>query len=85
MRLRSSLDGVFVERAAEVLSRFGSPASPNRLLVASNVVQGDLIPALLKRACPPNESSERLINLIQLATPTAALREKKRRISGSYS
>lgn len=72
----SSLDGVFVERAAEVLTRFGASNLPNRLVIASNVVQGELIPAILKRACPPAEASERLINLIKLATPTAALREK---------
>lgn len=72
----SSLDGVFVERAAEVLSRFGAPELPNRLIIASNLVQGDLIPSILRKACPPNESPERVVNLLELATPTAALREK---------
>lgn len=73
----SSLDGVFVERAAEVLARFGSPSSPNRLMVASNLVQGDLIPAILRKACPPDEALDRLVNLLDLATPTAAVREKR--------
>ena len=72
----SSLDGVFVERAAEVLTRFGSPKSLNRLIVASNLVQGDLIPEIMKKACPPDDSSERVVNLLNLAIPTAAVREK---------
>jgi len=73
----SSLDGVFVERAAEVLARFGSPSSPNRLMVTSNLVQGELIPAILKKACPSNEASDRVLNLLDLAIPTAAVREKR--------
>lgn len=73
----SSLDGVFVERAADVLARFGSPVSLNRLMVASNLVQGDLIPAILRKACPPDELSDRVVNLLELAAPTAAVREKR--------
>lgn len=46
-------------------------------MVASNLVQGDLIPAILRKACPPDELSDRVVNLLELAAPTAAVREKR--------
>jgi len=43
----SSLDAVFVRRAADVLGKFASPARDNRLIVTSNLTDGNLIPLLL--------------------------------------
>ena len=44
----SSLDAVFVSRAAEVLAAFADPNSHNRLVITSNLIEGDLIPALVR-------------------------------------
>ena len=43
----SSLDSVFTSRAARVLGRFGKKEEGNRLVITSNLVEGDLIPQLL--------------------------------------
>jgi hypothetical protein len=71
----SSLDAVFVTRAATVLTRFGSPRSDNRLLVTSNLIDGDLIPQLLRKANIKTPRSRRIVDLLKLATPTAATAE----------
>lgn len=66
----SSLDAVFVRRAANVLSRF-SKEKTNRLLIASNLIDGELIPTLLKQA--ERETKPEIVNLMRLARPTAAV------------
>ncbi|MDG4814690.1 ATP-binding protein [Micromonospora sp. WMMD956] len=68
----SSLDAVFVARAADVLTRYGEPSSGNRLLITSNLVEGDLIPALLRNAGIQSSRDERVVDLLAIATPTAA-------------
>jgi hypothetical protein len=73
----SSLDAVFVSRAAEVLTRFGNPLTSNRLIVTSNLVEGDLIPALIRRADIKSAKDARVVDLLRLAAPTAATRELK--------
>ena len=70
----SSLDAVFVSRAAAVLARFSEPNRNNRLVVTSNLVEGGLIPTLLRRAVEPTEREGRIIDLLELAAPTAAVR-----------
>ncbi|MDO5506327.1 MAG: hypothetical protein Q4F49_08595 [Pseudoxanthomonas suwonensis] len=76
----SSLDAVFVERAAEVLTRFGKPGSGNRLIIASNLVDGRLLPELIRHGVPQAERDERLVNLMDIAVPTAAVQ----RMRGAY-
>ncbi|HSD16070.1 MAG TPA: hypothetical protein VLC71_02265 [Thermomonas sp.] len=73
----SSLDAVFVERAADVLTRFAKPGSENRLLIASNIIDGRLLPGLIRRGIPADERDYRLVNLIELAVPTAAVRRER--------
>jgi len=68
----SSLDAVFVGRAAEVLSRFLKRAKDNRLVVTSNLVEGNLIPALLKKSGITSSRDSRVVDLLALAAPTAA-------------
>ena len=70
----SSLDAVFVRRAAEVLARFGEPENDNRLVLTSNLTDGDLIPRLV-RLCDIDTGSQRLIDLFEIAEPTAAVRQ----------
>lgn len=73
----SSLDAVFVERAADVLTRFGRPGSENRLLIASNIIDGRLLPDLIRRGIPADEQNQRLVNLLELAVPTAAVKSER--------
>jgi hypothetical protein len=70
----SSLDAVFASRAAIVLSRFARPSQENRLVVTSNLVEGKLIPSLIANAIPLEERESRIIDLVSVAAPTAAVR-----------
>ena len=70
----SSLDAVFVNRAARVLGAFGQPEAGNRLIVTSNLVDGKLIPALLKEATDKGRRAERVVDLLAIAAPTAAVK-----------
>jgi len=70
----SSLDAVFVTRAADVLAKFADVASGNRLITTSNLVEGELIPELLKRSAPAGDRISRILDLFAIAEPTAAIR-----------
>src|SRR6185312_8192458 len=72
----SSLDAVFVHRAAEVLTRFASSGTANRLIITSNLTEGDLIPRLLHHI-GKGDRAERVIDLFEVAEPTAAVRQLK--------
>ncbi len=69
----SSLDAVFVSRAANVLTSFASYGE-NRLLVTSNLVDGDLIPSLLRQSGIRDSRDKRVVDLLSIAAPTAATR-----------
>lgn len=73
----SSLDAFFVKRAANVLCRFGKSDSNNRLVVASNLVDGQLLPEMIKNGISIEEQGLRLVNLMEIAIPTAALRDNR--------
>lgn len=73
----ASLDAVFAPRAADVLARFAEPARGNRLVVASNIVDGPLISDLLEKASAREDRDRRVVDLLEIATPTAAIRENK--------
>lgn len=70
----SSLDAVFVRRAAEVLTRFGDPNSSNRLIITSNLIEGDLIPQLITKSGVGGPRDPRIVDLLRVAAPTAATR-----------
>ena len=70
----SSLDSVFSKRAAQVLSRFADPTLGNRLVVTSNLVDGELIPELVREADIRSPRSGRVVDLLEIATPTSAIR-----------
>lgn len=74
----SSLDAVFVKRAAEVLCRFGRVDRRNRLVIASNLIDGELLPELIKGGIKPRDREKRLVNLMEVAVPTAALRQNEK-------
>jgi len=69
----SSLDAVFVTRAADVLTRFAADGG-NRLLITSNLIEGDLIPELMRESKIKSSSSKRVVDLLKIAAPTAATR-----------
>jgi len=71
----SSLDAIFVKRAADVLAKFGKPSSGNRLLITSNLIDGKLIPELLCKSTPRAQRLQRTIDLFEIAEPTAAVKE----------
>jgi hypothetical protein len=71
----SSLDAVFVSRAADVLARFGSPDGANRLVITSNLIEGDLIPELLRASGIRTARDRRIVDLLSLAVPTRATQE----------
>lgn len=71
----TSLDAVFSERAATVLLRFADPSRDNRLLITSNLTDGQLIPQMLKAAGITSPTDPRTIDLLRIATPTAATRQ----------
>jgi energy-coupling factor transporter ATP-binding protein EcfA2 len=73
----SSLDAVFVTRAADVLIRFSSYVG-NRLLITSNLVEGDLIPELIHKGGIESRKSNRVVDLLRIAAPTAATKKLKR-------
>ena len=69
----SSLDAVFVGRAASVLGTFGQSEARNRLVVTSNLVAGELIPELLRKAAARGDRAGRVVDLLAIAKPTAAV------------
>jgi hypothetical protein len=71
----SSLDAVFVRRAAEVLNRFAQSDEGNCLLVASNLTEGDLIPQLLRKSGIKSARDQRVVDLLSVAAPTVATTE----------
>ena len=70
----SSLDMVFAERAAGVLNQFAGDAPRNQLLVTSNLVEGSLLPSLV-RTIPVEQRAGRVLDLLQIAQPTVAVRQ----------
>lgn len=71
----SSLDAVFVTRAADVLTRFAVRQQHNRLIVTSNLVEGSLIPELIRESGIASARDHRVIDLLKVAEPTAAVRQ----------
>jgi hypothetical protein len=74
----SSLDAIFVDQAALVLSNIGAPTRKNCLIITSNVVDGQLIPNLLVNFSK-RERDSRIINLFELAAKNAAVREQNQK------
>lgn len=71
----SSLDAVFVDRAASVLARFANREAGlgNRLIITSNLGAGQLVPQLLREATPAGHRTERIVDLFHAGVPTRAM------------
>ena len=72
----SSLDAVFVERAANVFTQFSRSAG-NKLLLASNLVDGNLLPTLLAELYRTDSLNTALINLFSVGVPSKAVLDYK--------
>jgi DNA repair exonuclease SbcCD ATPase subunit len=70
----SSLDAVFVNRAAAVMARFANANASNRLILTSNLAAGKLVPAVLNKAvADPGSRRGRIVDLFVLGEPTRAM------------
>ena len=73
----SSLDAVFAPRAAHVFARFANLPSGNCLLITSNLVEGQLIPSLIRGSTTPADRSDRVVDLVKIAAPTVAVHQNR--------
>ena len=80
----SSLDAVFARRAGETLEKFGSEGR-STILVTSNLLDGNLLPALIEGIQATAEKGRRLIDLFEIAQPTAALQAERAEYDGLRS
>lgn len=69
----SSLDAVFVDKAAQVLSQFANSGSGSRLIITSNLGAGELVPQLLRAAADPGHRMDPLVDLFAAGVPTRAM------------
>lgn len=68
-----SLDAVFAPRAAQVLAKFAKPTGTSRMILTSNLIDGQLIPTLAELAGISGTDDPRVLNLFEVAAPTAAI------------
>ncbi|HFS6042085.1 TPA: AAA family ATPase [Raoultella planticola] len=68
----SSLDAVFVDRAAHVFNEFSSQGN-NKLILASNLIDGLLLPMLLAQLMRDNKMETGLVNLFDKGVPSRAV------------
>jgi hypothetical protein len=71
----SSLDAVFVDRAAVVLARFSKATNghANRLIATSNLGAGELVPRLLKDIAQRPDPMGPVVDLFHAGVPTRAM------------
>ena len=77
-----SVDVVFAERAGKMLAAFAEsgrkvpdPAPTHQIIVACNVVEGGFIPYYLGDHSTYQDRAARTIDLLTIASPTAALEQ----------
>lgn len=71
----SSLDAVFERKAAQVLNDFASSAVDSHLVVTANLSSGEFVPELVHRFRQRNTVNPLVLDLLEIATPTAAFEE----------
>jgi hypothetical protein len=83
----ASVDAVFAVRAGDLLAVYsrGGEAPGNRLLVACNLVDTPLIPSMLADYAMDAEREGRVVNLLALAAPTAALIQRRGEYEEAYT
>ena len=73
----SSLDAVFVDKAAEVLGAFAQSAGGSRLIITSNLGAGELVPRLLREVSVQGSRMKPVVDLFAAGVPTRAMIESK--------
>lgn len=68
-----SLDAVFAEKAGNLFAELAKRTSGMTVILACNIVEGAFIPNTLRAYKSVDARSGRLVNLVDLAAPTAAL------------
>lgn len=68
----SSLDAVFVDRAAHIFNMFSNQAN-NKLVLASNLIDGLLLPLLLSNLIKHDNLETGLVNLFEVGVPSRAV------------
>ena len=72
----SSLDAVFAKRAGATLIAFAE-GDGNTVVVTSNLIEGSLLPSLIHYISATEEKRQRLVDLFEIARPTAAVRAER--------
>ncbi|TIP00656.1 MAG: hypothetical protein E5X72_29055 [Mesorhizobium sp.] len=72
-----SLDSVFSGRAGQLFSDFAAHSHRN-VILACNIIDGAFLPKTLSAFKGANRKRQRLVNLMELSAPTAALKSLKR-------
>lgn len=72
-----SVDAVFAEKAGDFFASLVPKGDDSTIILACNVVEGEFIPRTLSHYPTLELRKQRLINLVELGAPTAALRTLK--------
>lgn len=72
-----SVDAVFAEKAGKFFASLVPDGEDSTVILACNIVEGEFIPRTLDHFSTLESRRERLINLVELGAPTAALRTLK--------
>lgn len=70
----ASLDSIFVRNASNIFIKFANQNN-NKLLLASNLIDGELLPRLVSELRAKNKLSTGLINLLDIAVPSKAVND----------
>jgi len=70
-----ALDAVFAERAGDLFAGFAGRTPDTNLILTCNIVEGGFIPNTLRGSPSIEARKSRVVNLLKLAVPTAALIE----------
>jgi hypothetical protein len=83
----TSVDAVFAVRAGDLLASYSrdGEAPGNRLVVACNLVDTPLIPSMLVDYPMHAGREARVINLLAIAAPTAAVRQRRSEYDAAYT
>lgn len=68
-----SVDAVFAEKAGNLFAELANRTNGMTVILACNIVEGAFIPNTLRAYKNTDDRSGRLVNLVDLAAPTAAL------------
>lgn len=77
-----SVDAVFAEKAGDFFASLVPEGEDSTIILACNVVEGEFIPRTLSHYSTLDLRRKRLINLVELGAPTAALRTLKSEYTG---